>query len=38
MFCFHPMTHVTLHPVPPVGNLEILIHFISSGRMEYAEL
>jgi hypothetical protein len=40
MFCFHPLTRVTkryvlgyatLHPVPPVGKLEILIHFVSSG-------
>jgi hypothetical protein len=40
MLCFHPLTcvtkcyvlgYVTLHPVPPVGKLEILIHFISSG-------
>jgi hypothetical protein len=40
MFYFHPLTcvtkryilgYVTLHPVPPVGKLETLIHFISSG-------
>jgi hypothetical protein len=39
MFYFHPLTcitkcyvlgYVTLHFVPPVGKLKILIHFISS--------
>jgi hypothetical protein len=31
MFCFYPLTGVTLHTIPPIAGLQILVHLGTVG-------